>query len=109
MMSLDLILMEVSAKWQNQQICKVTRVFQKLFRHFSFKSGKTQNSTIEFKIELLNNKLHGLSPPGGLVSLSGGFALLLFDQRVPYYSQRHLADWNAICILHRSDCAWLCC
>ena len=59
--------------------------------------------------ELLNNKLHGLSPPGGLVSPSGGFASLLFDQRVPYYSQRHLADRNAICILHRSDCAWLCC
>ena len=60
-------------------------------------------------IELLNNKLHGLSPPGGLVSPSGRFASLLFDQGVPYYSQRHLADRNAICILHRSDCAWLCC
>ena len=24
-------------------------------------------------------------------------------------SKRHLADWNAICILHLSDCAWLCC
>jgi hypothetical protein len=55
-------------------------------------------------IELLNNKLHGLSPPGGLVSPFGGFASLLFDQVVPYYSQRHLANRNAICILHRSDC-----
>ena len=34
----------------------------------------------EEDIELLNNKLHGLLPPGGLVSPSGGFASLLFDQ-----------------------------
>ena len=40
-------------------------------------------------IELKNNKSHGLSPPGGFLSLS-------FDQVVPYYSQRHLADRNAI-------------
>jgi hypothetical protein len=45
-------------------------------------------------IELLNNKPDGLSLPGG-------FSSLLFDQVVPYYSQRHLADWNAIYILHR--------
>ena len=44
-------------------------------------------------IELLNNKSRGLSPPGG-------FSFLSFDQAVPYYSQRHLADWNAIYILH---------
>ena len=31
-------------------------------------------------IELYNNRLHGLSPPCGLVSPSGGFASLLFDQ-----------------------------
>ena len=31
-------------------------------------------------IELYNNRLHGLSPPGGLVSPSGGFASLLWDQ-----------------------------
>ena len=31
-------------------------------------------------IELMINKTHGLSPPGGLVSPSGGFASLLFDQ-----------------------------
>ena len=60
-------------------------------------------------IELLNNKLLGLSPPGGFVSPSGGFASLLFDQAVLKNSQSHLADRNAICILHRSDCAWLCC
>ena len=34
-------------------------------------------------IELLNNKLHGLSPPGGLVSPPGRFASLSFDQGVP--------------------------
>ena len=43
------------------------------------------------------------------MSPSGGFASLAFDQAVPKNSQRHLADQNAICILHRSDCAWLCC
>ena len=61
------------------------------------------------EIELLNNKLHGLSPPGGFVSSSGGFLSLLFDQAVPKNSQRHLDDQTAICILHQSDCAWLCC
>jgi hypothetical protein len=54
-------------------------------------------------------ELHEFSPSGGFVSLSGGFASLLFDQAVPQNSQHHLADRNAICILHRSDCAWLCC
>ena len=44
-------------------------------------------------IELLNNKSHGLLPPGG-------FSSLFFDQMVPYYSQRHLADQNPIDILH---------
>ena len=53
----------------------------------------------EDAIELLNNKLHGLSPPGGFVSPSGRFASLSFDQAVPKNSQHHLADWNAICIL----------
>ena len=51
-------------------------------------------------IELLNNKSH-------LLSFSGGFASLFFDQIVPYYSQRHLADRNVICILHRKGCARL--
>ena len=32
------------------------------------------------RIELLNNNSHGLSPPGGLVSPSGGFVSLLCDQ-----------------------------
>ena len=45
-------------------------------------------------IELLNNKSPGLLPPGGFLSLT-------FDQPAPYYSQRHLASWNAIYILHR--------
>ena len=40
-------------------------------------SGEIKN------IELLNNKLHGLSPPGGLMSPPGEFASLLFDQGVP--------------------------
>ena len=47
--------------------------------------------------------------PGGFVSPPGGSASLLFDQAVSQNSQPHLADWNAICNLHRSDCAWLCC
>ena len=44
-----------------------------------------------------------LQGPGGFVSPSGGFASLLFDQAVPKNSQRHLADQNAICILHQSQ------
>ena len=42
-------------------------------------------------IQLLNNKFHGLSPPGGQHSL-------LFDQGFPNNArlQRHLANWNAI-------------
>ena len=50
----------------------------------------------------------GYRLPGGLVSPPGGFASLAFDQAVPKNSQRHLADRNAICILHLSDCSWLC-
>ena len=34
-------------------------------------------------IELLKNNSHGLSPPGGLVSPSGGFVSLLCDQPGP--------------------------
>jgi len=46
----------------------------------------TKKETIYFNksqftsIELLNNKSHGLLPPGG-------FSFLSFDQAVPYYSQ----------------------
>ena len=57
----------------------------------------------------LLNKLHELLPPGDLVSPSGGFASLAFDQAVPKNSQRHLGDRNAICILHGSDYVFLCC
>ena len=39
----------------------------------------------------------------------GGFASLEFDQAIPKNSQHHLAYQNAICIVHRSDFAWLCC
>ena len=61
-----------------------------------------------FPIGLLNNNLHGLSPPVGLVSPLGGFASLSFDRRSLKLSvQCHLADRNAICILHLSDCACL--
>jgi hypothetical protein len=45
-----------------------------------------------FTIEKINNKNHGLLPPGGLVSPPGGFASLAFDKAVPKNSQRHLAD-----------------
>ena len=37
------------------------------------------------------NKLHGLSPSGGLVSPSGGFASLLFDQ-VRYFASIKLCQ-----------------
>ena len=34
-------------------------------------------------IELKNNKLHGLLPPGGSLSPPAGFASFFFDQGVP--------------------------
>ena len=37
-------------------------------------------------IELLNNNSHGLSPPGGLVSPSGGFVSILCDQGLHFAS-----------------------
>ena len=42
-------------------------------------------------IELLKNNSHGLSPSGGLVSPSGGFASLLFDQ-VEYFASIKLCQ-----------------
>ena len=42
-------------------------------------------------IELMINKLHGLSPSGGLVSPSGGFASLFFDQ-VGYFASIKLCQ-----------------
>ena len=44
-----------------------------------------------FWIELMINKFHGLSPSGGLVSPSGGFASLLFDQ-VGYFASIKLCQ-----------------
>ena len=46
-------------------------------------SGPRRN--ISENIELMINKLHGLSPSDGLVSPSGGFASLFFDQ-VGYFA-----------------------
>ena len=42
-------------------------------------------------IELMINKVHGLSPSGGLVSPSGGFASLFFDQ-VGYFASIKLCQ-----------------
>ena len=53
-------------------------------------------------IDKINNKLHGLSPPGCLVSPSGGFTSLAFDQAVPKNFQWHLGNRNTICIMHQS-------
>ena len=39
-----------------------------------------------WSIELLNNNSHGLLPPGGLVSPSGGFVSLLCDQGLHFAS-----------------------
>ena len=59
-----------------------------------WKSGERASNWLSRENELKNNNSHGLSPTGGFSSLS-------FDQVVPYYSQPHLADQNAIYILHR--------
>ena len=67
---------------------------------------KGVNRSLQFEafyyqnIELPKTKLRGMSPPGGFVSPSGGFSLLLIDQAVPKSSKCHLADQKAICILH---------
>ena len=46
---------------------------------------------IQISIELMINKIHGLSPSGGLVSPSGGFASLFFDQ-VEYFASIKLCQ-----------------
>ena len=50
-----------------------------------------RSKKILYSIELMINKLHGLSPSGGLVSPSGGFASLLFDQ-VEYFASIKLCQ-----------------
>ena len=48
--------------------------------------GLEQNIFDCDNIELLNNNSHGLLPPGGLVSPSGGFVSLLCDQGLHFAS-----------------------
>jgi hypothetical protein len=48
-------------------------------RHFDDHLNTDYGHTIELK----NNKLHGLLPPGGSVSPPDAFASLFFDQAVP--------------------------
>ena len=46
----------------------------------SFKQAITIAKSMQYlRMELLNNKLHGLLPPGGSMSPPGGFASLFFD------------------------------
>ena len=54
----------------------------KLPQSDSVKSGRQMLISQQCKAatELMNNKLLGLSPPGGLVSPYGGFVSLLYDQ-----------------------------
>ena len=57
-----------------------------LFGSSLFTIAEIMNVTRSLKtlrIELKNNKLCGLSPPGGSVSPPGGFSSLFFDQGVP--------------------------
>ena len=54
-------------------------------------------SSRSLKIDKINTEFLWLLPPGGLVSPPGIFASLVVEQE---NSQRHLADRNAICILH---------
>ena len=60
---------------------------------FTSEQKELENAQFLFllSIELMINKLHGLSPSGGLVSSSGGFALLLFDQ-VEYFASIKLCQ-----------------
>ena len=62
--------------------------------------------------ELMINKLHGLSPSGGLVSPSGGFASLFFDQ-VEYFASiklcQALSRQGAIIKIPVARCHYLLC
>ena len=50
----------------------------------SFKQAIAIAKSMQYlRMELLNNKLHGLLPPGGLVSPPERFVSLMFDQGVP--------------------------
>ena len=65
--------------------------FQFLFEivdiHFNiYNPIEKKNCSGKSDIELLNNTSHGLSPPGGLVSPSGGVASLLCDQGLHFAS-----------------------
>ena len=63
-------------------LCKFEPIFYGLSSLGIYRVGRLNRwcCTLATSIELMINKTHGLSPPGGLVSPSGGFASLLFDQ-----------------------------
>ena len=48
--------------------------------------NKDANNKTEIPIGLLNNNSHGLLPPGGLVSPSGGFVSLFCNQGLHFAS-----------------------
>ena len=61
-------------------------------------SSYTRASTFAIRlIELMINKLHGLLPYGGLVSPSGGFASLLFDQGLHFASIKLCLALSNLC------------
>ena len=62
----------------------VQNPFYSFYRKFCFMFNP--NTYVSSTIELLNNNSHRLSPPGGLVSPSGGFLSLLCDQGLHFAS-----------------------
>ena len=105
------VLRPFSCLWNREQVINDQIAHQKIFQiltndHFkahniieniSMSSQKINKRLVENFylgvncIELMINKLHGLSPSGGLVSLSGRFASLLFDQ-VGYFASIELCQ-----------------
>ena len=76
----------ISEMKSNYSLYKVTVKVNILFDALYFYRYNSNWSKIDKNMLMnimLNNKLHELSPPGGSVSPSGGFASLSFDQGVP--------------------------
>ena len=69
------------------RLCCIGVLFDYIWKQFSV----IVFSFLEDIIELMINKIHGLSPSGGLVSPSGGFASLFFDQ-VEYFASIKLCQ-----------------
>ena len=86
----NILLYLASVAWIQQQSLKLgihgkSIKFSTRWRYCQATQENNHNS-LTANIELLNNNSHGSSPPGGLVSPSGGFVSLLCDQGLNFAS-----------------------